>query len=93
MLAASRLRANINLVLPNHVPPQRWPVPSYQASLQMRPIFALEGGHNAQLVGVHRAALCPQEVFPSPLGGRPDLWQRARTLYQKEGGRGFGGCL
>lgn len=60
-------------------PRQRWPVPSYQASLQMRPVFALEGGHNAQLVGVHRASLCPPEVFPSSLGGWPDLWLRART--------------
>ncbi|XP_064351943.1 TNF receptor-associated factor 4 isoform X1 [Camelus dromedarius] len=45
----------------------------------MRPVFALEGRHNAQPVGVHRAALCPQEVLPSSSGGWPDLWLRART--------------
>lgn len=73
------LRANVNTVLRNPAPPQRWPVPSPQASLQMRPVFTLEGRHNAQPVGVHRAALCPQEVLPSPLGNRPDLWLRART--------------
>ena len=80
LLAASRLRANVNLVFPNHAPPQKWPVPSHQASLQMRPIFALEDRHCAQPMGVHRGALCPQEVLPSPPGGRPDLWLRTRTL-------------
>lgn len=79
LLAASGLRANVNPVQQNRLLPQRWPVPSHQAGLQMRSVFALEGRHNAQPVGVHRAALCSQEVFPSPSGGRPDLWLKARS--------------
>ncbi|KAK2502020.1 hypothetical protein MC885_021472 [Smutsia gigantea] len=78
LLAASGLKANVNPVLQNHAPPQRWPVLFHQASLQMRPVFALEDRHSAQ------------PIYPDPELEVQVLGLPIRCIHSEEGCRWSG---